>query len=465
MGRYLHFLAKTYFKKAGPYITMAFGVGSFLLLMLPLINSANSELAPGIGSISTFTKFFPFLFSTLFSAISVNHIFKEGELDGSELIIVAKPLTRAQIIITKFLMLFLVIGMYQIIVTLGYMVAAASDSLATGDQKIKFIASLAVGGLIVQIIAAMVIVMISSVLGKVGTTVVSILFAAIVPIVSFTLSPLGKGQGFSVINQGMVRNTITMENDDASNIVTSSSNVYYNVEQQQDKDNYSAYNDKLWYDKAAYGDIWYQWGRFYSMFTDSKNNESLVQRWKTGTVTVTKGNSLALKVKHDATHIDEWIIVNKSSISDGKILPGKVQNGYKYYTNSANQADVTNLKSLPLNERINAINTKIKNIDSSQDSPVNYLASTIVEYKLEQLTTYALPSSLVPANNSGAALSATDYHSVFSDSVELYKVGSKINTLISEDFISTTSVTIGWSFIAILLIGGSMIIFFRRDFK
>lgn len=138
MGAYINFQFATLRKKVGPYIIIAIAlvvIGALAILTARSTN--NNQHATSLGAISTFTKFFPFLFAVLFSALVITHIFKEGESDGSELIVVAKPLTRSQIVMGKFLLSLIYVFAFQVIMFIGYILFTQFDSYATSAQKFK----------------------------------------------------------------------------------------------------------------------------------------------------------------------------------------------------------------------------------------------------------------------------------------------------------------------------------------
>ena len=464
MLRYFHFLSKTYFKKWSPYINMVLGMATFMGMMFPIISSANNMGGTAISSINTFTKFFPFLFATLFSALSINHIFKEGEQDGSELIVVAKPLTRIQIIGTKFLMLLTVIGIYQLVATAGYIAIAYNDHYATSTERMNFVASLSLGGFIVQIIAASVIVMISAVLGKVGTTTVSILFAAIVPIASFTISPLGGGQAFDIMPSNNEKTYILKydgSGTDVENIVEAKDN-YYTAPRSDDE--FNAYKSKQWYDKAAYGDIWYQWGRFYSMFTEDRRKESLVQNWVYEESTVKKGTAMTITVGNK-----EYLLgmQGRDFFMTKEVMTQLINTHIKKFTSTI----ITQLSSMSMKGRYDLIyhtidNTNVGDFGATADDTEKRMVP-IIERSLEEKHGLGHASSLgfLDAAGHAATIDNGKYWADNAHQITLYEVGAKIKTLVAKDFIPTTGVVGGWAFIAVLLVGMSILVYYRRDFK
>lgn len=131
MRAYINFQFATLRKKVGPYIIAALALVLIGLLAILSANSANNEHRSSLTAIATFTKFFPFLFAVLFSALVITHIFKEGESDGSELIVVAKPLTRMQIVFGKFILSIAYVFAFQIVMFAGYIVFTQFDKNST----------------------------------------------------------------------------------------------------------------------------------------------------------------------------------------------------------------------------------------------------------------------------------------------------------------------------------------------
>lgn len=284
MKGYLRLLTKSLSRQLGPYLITLFSIIFTSLFIGVMIKSNNDSLAQGttFQAISTFDKFGPFLFATLFAAIIITHIFKEGEQDGSELMVVAKPISRKEILIAKFLMSAIMLLIYQLIMLITYFIIALADPYANWDMRIKWIFSLFLGGLIVQLIMATIIILLAAVLNKIATIVVAILAASLTPIISFTLSPLAKGQAFELENGATIQQLhgFDMGNYDGDNSqqILNASNVYNVINSEQ---NFNKYYDKRWYDSVAYFDIWYQWGRFYSLFTSGNANDfGLIQKWE-----------------------------------------------------------------------------------------------------------------------------------------------------------------------------------------
>ena len=135
-----------------------------------------------------------------------------------------------------------------------------------------------------------IISLIAALANKIGTLIFGVMLASIAPIISFILAPVGKGIPFGVkflddrilINSSQLQSadspaadsSFTM--DDARRIVDYQS--IYNVRGEESPERlkyeskiYDTYKDQQWYRKAAYVDLWYQWGGFMSMFIPQDN--------------------------------------------------------------------------------------------------------------------------------------------------------------------------------------------------
>lgn len=197
MLSYSRFLVRNILIKKGTYITVALFAILMIVITYLQIQTANEKNMPFLMSISTFTKFYPFLFSSMFTTLIVIYVFKDGEEDGSELLVVSKPLRRRTIVSSKFLIVISCIIIFHIFAFFIYLISGATDTLSTKKMLFQFAGSLTVGGFVVQLIVLCLVSLLATVAGRVGTMISGILFSAIIPIISFIVAPISKGQPVS----------------------------------------------------------------------------------------------------------------------------------------------------------------------------------------------------------------------------------------------------------------------------
>lgn len=470
MGAYINFQFATLRKKVGPYIIIAIAlvvIGALAILTARSTN--NNQHATSLGAISTFTKFFPFLFAVLFSALVITHIFKEGESDGSELIVVAKPLTRSQIVMGKFLLSLIYVFAFQVIMFIGYILFTQFDSYATSAQKFKWALSLFLGGLIVQIIASSIIIMLASVLGKVGTVVISILFAAVVPILSFILVPLGKGWRAGSINEGMYQkqSMVNIDATDGKYISEDASSVY--EELTDIKDFESKYGNGGWYKGAAFLDIWYHWGRFYSVLMPTDTADTAIVKWEA------KQESPKTSLLHTTTQGD-WRI----SLIDrgGEKLSLAERN--TMIDSMVKSADLTTLKATIAANKTAFDNAPLLNRMAfiAHSGDISYLTNNNYDYSMfmwdnvisqDPNFTSVAASVILKELNEGDAAKIANVSDLSNLGVlgylNLVKSDAILTYLKSKDFLPTGAVVGIWSVIGIAMCAASLLIYSRRDFK
>lgn len=442
MLRYVNFQFATLRKKIGPYIILALSLLIIGVLAITTARAKNGDGLNSLGEISTFTKFFPFLFAVLFASFIIAHVFKEGELDGSELIVVAKPLTRMQIVLGKFILVLIYILIYQLIMFAGYILFTQSDSVASMSDKIRWSLSLFIGGLIVQIIAAAIIIMLASVLGKVGTIVVSILIAAIVPILSFTLVPLGKGWGAGTIENPNIiqqKHVVNVNAEEGKYISENSEDIYREIKNLNDFK--SSYEDKRWYSAASYIDVWYHWGRFYSIFMPTAEDGTSIVKWET-----------------TETKLDDSSLIEIGGIKFA-IMPSF--------------SDITEAQSYNsvIADYVTRFSAKMQNLPANYGSATllqraSYLVSGFDSYLTSAASpqAYEVAATIIAENKANIAhASSISSSSDLPDYIK--KADAQLKVIKAKDFIPTGAVVAIWSIIGLAMCGGALWIYSRRDFK
>ena len=305
MIRYSKYLFLNVIRKKLLWLLLFFSVAIAIIVVYLQVHEFEKRSAKFAGSINTVTKIFPFIFGVSFMSLIIIYVFKDGESDGTELMIVSKPLKRSDILLGKFSILLIGIIFYNLFVFLTYISVVQFDTVSSSSERIKFASSLSVGGLIIITIATSIIVLMASFVGKIGTLSIGIVAATLVPITSSIISDVSKGKPsgrsdmfnshIGIINlkqlDELVHSKVEKELKDdpglLNRIIVNPKKVdlkkYKNIFLKKDLLNigtrsfnpiepkhikrFNTYIDKVWYGIPAYVDPWYQWGKFYDIFT------------------------------------------------------------------------------------------------------------------------------------------------------------------------------------------------------
>ena len=287
MIRYSGYLIKNILKKWVTWAIIAAGVLAIFLLIYVQINELKKYSLRFVDQVNMYTKMIPFIFGISFISMIIVYVFKDGEDDGTELLIISKPIRRTQILLGKFFVVFLFIIFFQIITFITIISVLQYDTYSTGQERVKLALSFFVGGIIISIIASFIVMFIASFLGKIGTISIGIATAALIPIVSSVVVVAGKGatvKPFNVnlflLNQKEVDEALKETAIDY--IKTHKANIKLNkflaidrrhtqIFTENQMPEYEKYKSTSWYEYASYVDLWYQWGSFYDVLSDKKN--------------------------------------------------------------------------------------------------------------------------------------------------------------------------------------------------
>ncbi|NQZ29315.1 MAG: ABC transporter permease subunit [Mycoplasmatales bacterium] len=328
MFKYTRYLLRSSFRKLSTiFIPLALTIVFGGTLGIQIAN--NESDAAVIDGLLAYYYLFPFVFGPLYVATKAITIFKDGEEDGTELIIVAKPIKRIKIIIGKFLALYAHILFFSVFIFLLGIIISLADTNASGTQKIKFAGSLFIGNLIITIIMSSVITFVASSFGKIATLVTAILIPFIFSITSFILSPLGNGQISSGARQ---ENVIAIKEDGTTTY--NSGRIY-----DQDGTTLKAAieeQDKGWYKYVAYIDVYQQLIKFYSAFQTKNVSLINVTDWKSNSDNNFQNNSMQVNINGK----DYSLLYFKpegfrSKNSSGKTISNNIQDANKIYSNPA----------------------------------------------------------------------------------------------------------------------------------
>ena len=280
MIKYSRYLLSNIFHKKAIYVIPFVLFVIFNLLLFIQIMFANNQGLAFINSLSTFDKFYPFIFMGIFSSLIVVYAFKDTELDGSDLLILSKPISRRKMILSKFLVTYFMLVVYAVVTGIDFTLMSLMDSVALKNDQlasIRFGFSLSIGALIVSFVVVSIIIIISTFFGRMGILNFSAALIPVIPIFSFIIAPISGGiptQSDFIRNPSykMPANQISFgaipqDQEDVLNFLNTNNNqTYYFLNDKKSQQDFQKYKNDSWYNRFAYFDIWYHWGRFFSLF-------------------------------------------------------------------------------------------------------------------------------------------------------------------------------------------------------
>ena len=286
MLKYSKYLLLNIVRKKAIWLLLILTIGASILVNFLQIHEYTKRDFKFVTSINSFTKMIPFIFGTAFMSMIIVYVFKEGETDGTELMIASKPISRKNIISGKFMVVFIAIFAFTAFNFFLYFGIAQYDTLSSGVKRANFALSISIGGAIILIIISMILMLISSYIGMMGTVALGIVAAAVFPIASNVIAEVSRG----TVKDNMSFNTnakiFDMESIDKvikkqeekyladpknyefslSDLVEVKSRSYQPVTLNGSKE-FNKYQSEVWYQHVVYGDFWYQWNKFYDIFT------------------------------------------------------------------------------------------------------------------------------------------------------------------------------------------------------
>ncbi|NQZ29512.1 MAG: ABC transporter permease [Mycoplasmatales bacterium] len=270
-------------KKISTYIVpIAFAISFFLVIGIPILIAQKegvTESMVGLGQLDPLMLMLPFIVTAIFVAIKALNIFKDSEEDGTELLIVSKPITRFKVVLGKFVSLYSLMFLFSMFTFIIVSLITLIDKNATSMQRIEFAASIAFGTLIVQFLLSSIIVFFASVLGKIGTMTLSILIPLIVSIASTILIPMSNSK-LEVFGNNFTHSYVSKDKNGEFKI----SKIYgYKEYKNDDNDNAKKQlknHESSWYKTAAYFDVWTQLSSFYSIFQEGNPTPNSLSKWK-----------------------------------------------------------------------------------------------------------------------------------------------------------------------------------------
>ena len=262
---YIKMLYVTSSKKILPWIILALGlVGTICAFYFAIHGSVKQ--GGGVKTLGNIIYAVPFFGLSFYATIIAIHLFKDHEKDGTELLVISKPLSRKNILLAKFFVLFSLIIAMHFLYFFGMLVATSADTKASMHDKVMPAVSVLVGGFVISTLIASIAIFFSCFIGSLGTLFVTASIVAIFPIAGIVLQQTVRGQHY-----GNSAKTFAGLNADGT-LMEDSSSIYQfppeggiHGELTQDEI-YQKYKKDDKYASASYGDVWYQWSQFYSVF-------------------------------------------------------------------------------------------------------------------------------------------------------------------------------------------------------
>ncbi len=402
----------------------------------------------------------PFTCLIIFSTLKSINVFKEGEENNTELTIISKPFKRWQIILAKFFVLYTLFILYSLIVFCWMFVTSFVDKPSTNIEKLKFAASLSIGGLVIMFLTSSIVVLISQVLSSV-ITILIMGIAVISPLATAAIAPLTHAQHLKFV--GTPHYMVSKENIDSSH-VNGDQMFFFNpsgikTAKNIDKELYGRMkreykrHKKSAYQYVAYFDVYEQLSGFLSMFQDRQWNYESIGKWHESTRVV---------------HSDYQFIIN----------------GWKYiymYWNDSKFNELTASKVNKISKQ--AANYVVQHKDELKwknfalggflkrykSKEWKELVSSYLTNDSESFDENALQLSILIAEKENNEFKKLMYRSVEIQDLMYIKGiladGGVIPVYVPEKYIPKINIFLGWGSLMIILGIVVGIIYYRKDFK
>lgn len=317
MIKYINYLFVVISRKMSTYLIPIFAILVSAAMVIPSIRESNLKSTPesAINSLSTFIYFLPFIFGAMFVATKALNIFKDGEEDGTELLITSKQISRFSIIFGKFITLYILIIAYNILMFFALLGIGLIDKQASLAEVFKFSSSWAMGGMLIMLLFSSIIILIASSLSKVGTLTMGIVIPAIIPIASFTVTPLGDGY---IPRNGVAIKTqlIYKDGKDGNKYIASKDYFSLSNDKKTAKD-FLKKQENGWYKYIAPVDIWQHLNSFYHVFQKKENLPGQMGiQWKLKKETMKLEGLLSIKMTNKFDENHTFAIDNKRNIQE-----------------------------------------------------------------------------------------------------------------------------------------------------
>ena len=510
MLKYSKFLFTNILTKKSFWITLIISLLTITILGVLEIKNDNLHKRSVVTAITTYNKFLPFLFTTLLSSLLVLYIFKNGERDGSELLIISKPLYRWQIVAGKFFVLIVMIVMIELIFFIDTFSYVQTDVYGLQSERFRFAGSLAIGGLIIQLIISSFLVLIALITGRVALLTIGVVGGAIIPISSMIIAPISGGTprirlgevSAKMDHRIVVTSEINKLVDDIystkGNLPSKPTDEEYEKyldklkikvrRTSQDKPflvvstdpnrikDAKKYNDELWYDKAMYGDMWFQWSGFYDIIMgENYIDGNKIQRWYQTQKIVDFDKKYSFDPADkitlgDGTKLsDIFITTNIGSLNNENFNIEKILNVvkrandpneeiYKIFHNASYNDGTRDVDSFE--ERLERIKALLSNHDYDR---TNYTTWVTLKLIVKQMGNNYVPVKFLWRHRDLNDNKDMSWYSKRDGMI--FKRGDKIAIWAFKPFVKRSTKVYIWTSIAIALMFSTIYIYSKRDFK
>lgn len=215
---------------------------------------------------------------SLMCAVSVTSIFRDARDDGSELIIMSKPISRWKIVSDKFI-LFILYILVSIFVSAIIMLFAFLNSHTNYNEIVDAIFSLIIASLIIAVFFGSIAILISMLTGKIGIICITIGIAIAINITHMVLPIIAKTP-FKYVEENLnvsISSTraINDKTNEEKNIIYSS-NVHSADQIEECIDDAEKNNFSKW---IPYIDIGNQFQKFFQTINNSKQANNSFHSW------------------------------------------------------------------------------------------------------------------------------------------------------------------------------------------
>ncbi|WP_420330627.1 ABC transporter permease [Mycoplasma todarodis] len=443
-------------KKVSTYlIPVIFAISFFLMVGLPALLTQTPK--PMINTVlrNPLTLILPFIISAIFVAVKALNIFKDSEDDGTELLIVSKPITRFKLVLGKFASLYTMMFFFSIFTFVFAALIGTADKYASSKQIIEFAASAAFGTFIIQLLLSSIIVFFASVFGKVGTIIVSILVPLILTISSLILVPFSHSQISSDYTK-----TYVVQSKEGKFV---QKDIYGFEEDDKSARRDIADHEKSWYKTAAYFDVWTQLSSFYSIFQPEKIVPGSLGKWS---IAEGKTNNLSklidskLIYKNKATNKEFYLNpINQNLFSEDTVDLGSLNKAKQIYDEHSDQI------ATEINKTTKPISDKYEWGDKIFDILKGDFKVDTSSLNKEIVSGYILINLLNDGKMSIAKLDSEDLSLFSGDIKNLDNISKDVQIIEGKPYIPRALLYTMWLIITFGIGGLVMVRYMRRDFK
>ena len=491
---YIKMLYVTSSKKILPWIILALGLVGTICAFYFFIHG-ESKLGPVVNSLPNSLYAAPFFGLSFYATVIAIHLFKDHEKDGTELLVISKPLSRRNILLAKFFVLFTLLLAIHLLYFFGLLIATSADKHASMHDKVMPAVSVLIGGFIISTLIASVAIFFSCFVGALGTLFVTASLVAVFPIMGIILQETSNAQlNKEIIGaktfKGLKADGTVME--DSNSIYQFPQEPGFNGASQTQEESFARYKRGTKYSTTAYFDVWYQWSQFYSVFNASSNNSM-------GVAKISKRESTVPKTEYsieDKNHVWHTFFPGESVISsfaevdsmvretkhvDINAINAKATEFYSWLNRADSSATdpavatavgrVNYFNNLSLRRRLLVINNFLFSNPAADlaDRNYNILTDDVNSNHTNLYAIYVYNKIKADHNNITLPDFETTVNAEIADTNHFNKsfklVGQKVESFVVEDYISKGVVVAIWLPIALLLVALASWRYIKKDFK